>query len=590
MKKYGDAYYAFIRWRDRHVSTRHFIVFLSLLVGIATALAACLLKFLIHLFQTLLTEHFAVTSGNWLYLIYPAIGILLSGLFVKYVIKDDIGHGVTKILYAISQRKSILKPHNMYSSVVASSVTIGFGGSVGAEAPVVLTGAAIGSNLGRFFKMDQKTLMLMVGCGAAGAVSSIFNAPITGVVFVLEVLMLDMAFGYIVPLLITSVTSAVLSSYLMGNAFLFSVSVDAFATERIPYHIILGLVCGFVSLYFTRGMNFLEGRFAKISNFWVKWVIGGLTLSVLIFLMPPLYGEGYSSISALLNLQTDDIFDGSMFYDYKDNVYFLIFYMLAIVLFKILASVATNAAGGCGGIFAPSLFIGGFTGFLTAYVLQLLGADLPLQNFAFLGMAGLMSGVMHAPLTGIFLIAELTGGYGMFLPLIIVSVVSYLTIIIFEPHSLYAMRLAKKGELMTHNKDKAVLSLMETSKVLETDLLTIRPDEMFGDLIKRIPKTKRNIFPVVDVDGVFQGVVTLEEVRNIMFRPELYSRFRIDKLMVSPPAIVDIHDPMEKVLKTFDATQAWNLPVCDGNKYVGYLSKSKIFSEYRHTLMEFTEE
>lgn len=590
MRKFSDAYYAFIRWRDRHVSPRHFVVFLSLLVGIATALSASLLKFLIHFIQSQLTEHFAITSGNWLYLIYPSIGIIISGLFVKYVVKEDIGHGVTKILYAISQRKSILKPHNMYSSVVASSVTIGFGGSVGAEAPVVLTGAAIGSNLGRFFKMDQKTLMLMVGCGAAGAVSGIFNAPITGVVFVLEVLMLDMAFGYIVPLLITSVTSAVLSSYLMGNALLFAVNVDDFVVDRIPYHIILGLCCGLASLYFTRGMNFLEGKFSKITNFWLKWIIGGLMLSVLIFLMPPLYGEGYDSISALLNVKTDVIFDGSPFYEYKDNIYFMMAYMLAIVLFKILASAATNAAGGCGGIFAPSLFVGGFVGFLVAFVLRLFGAEIPLQNFAFLGMAGLMSGVMHAPLTGIFLIAELTGGYTMFLPLIIVSVVSFLTIIVFEPHSLYAMRLAKKGELMTHDKDQAVLSMMDTRQVLETDLLTIRPDAKFGDLIKLIPKTKRNIFPVVDVDGNFHGVVTLEEVRNIMFRPELYDRFRIDKLMVSPPAIINVGDPMKKVLKVFDETQAWNLPVCDGNRYVGYLSKSKIFSEYRHTLREFTEE
>lgn len=590
VRKFSDAYYAFISWRDRHVSPRHFVVFLSLLVGIATALSASLLKFLIHFIQSQLTEHFAITSGNWLYLIYPSIGILISGLFVKYVVKEDIGHGVTKILYAISQRKSILKPHNMYTSVIASSVTIGFGGSVGAEAPVVLTGAAIGSNLGRFFKMDQKTLMLMVGCGAAGAVSGIFNAPITGVVFVLEVLMLDMAFGYIVPLLITSVTSAVLSSYLMGNALMFAVNVDCFVVDRIPYHIILGLCCGLASLYFTRGMNFLEGKFSKVTNFWFKWIIGGLTLSVLIFLMPPLYGEGYDSISALLKVRTDVIFDGSPFYDYKDNIYFMMAYMLAIVLFKILASAATNAAGGCGGIFAPSLFVGGFVGFLVAFVLRLFGAEIPLQNFAFLGMAGLMSGVMHAPLTGIFLIAELTGGYTMFLPLIIVSVVSFLTIIVFEPHSLYAMRLAKKGELMTHDKDQAVLSMMDTRQVLETDLLTVRPDAKFGDLIKLIPKTKRNIFPVVDVDGNFHGVVTLEEVRNIMFRPELYDRFRIDKLMVSPPAIINVSDPMKKVLKVFDETQAWNLPVCDGNRYVGYLSKSKIFSEYRHTLREFTEE
>lgn len=590
MKSATAIYYDFLKWREKHVSVRQLVLLLSVLVGIFTALAASLLKFLIHGIQYLLTNHFATTTGNYLYLIYPAVGILLSALFVRFVVRDDISHGVTKILYAISQRKSILKPHNMYSSVLASSLTIGFGGSVGAEAPVVLTGAAIGSNLGRMLKLDQKTLMLMVGCGAAGAVSGIFNAPITGLVFVIEVIMLDLTFASVVPLLLTSVTSAVVCSWLTGSQLLFSVNVEEFMLDRIPYHIILGVVCGLVSLYFTRGMNFLEGLFAKVHNFWAKWAIGAVLLSVLIFLMPSLYGEGYDSISALLNINTDKIFDGSPFYDYRHNIFFLVAYLLAIILFKIAASAATNAGGGCGGIFAPSLFVGGFLGFLVGVLLQLAGVDVPLQNFAFLGMAGLMSGVMHAPLTGIFLIAELTGGYTMFLPLIIVSVISYLTIILFEPHSLYSMRLAKKGELLTHNKDKAVLSMMDMYKVLETDLLTIRPDAKFGDLIKLIPKTKRNIFPVVDVDGIFRGVVTLEEIRNIMFRPELYDRFRIDKLMVAPPAVVDIHDSMEKVIRLFDQTNAWNLPVLDGGRYVGYVSKSKIFGEYRNVLLEFTEE
>ena len=586
----SNWYTKLLNWREKKIPTQRFVILLSFFVGIFTALSACLLKAGIHGIQTLLTLNFNINSENFLYLLYPVIGILLSALFVKYIVKDDISHGVTRILYAISQRKSILKSHNMWTSVVASSMTIGFGGSVGAEAPVVLTGSAIGSNLGRFFKMDQKTLMLMVGCGAAGAISGIFKAPIAGVVFTIEVLMLDMTFTSIVPLLISSVTATAVSYFLMGDAVMFSMQGEAFVLNRIPAYLMLGVVCGFASLYFTRGMNWLEDFFRKLKNFWSKLVIGGLILSALIFLLPPLYGEGYDSISALLNNNTNGLFDNSLFYNFKDNQYWLLFYMSLIIIFKIFASAATNAAGGCGGIFAPSLFVGCFVGFIVAIVLQLIGVPVPAQNFALAGMAGLMSGVMHAPLTGIFLIAELSGGYSLFMPLMIVSVVSYCTIILFEPHSLYAMRLAKKGELITHHKDKAVLSLLKTENVIETDLQVIRPEAMFGDLIKLISKSKRNIFPVVDESGVFLGVVTLEEIRNIMFRSELYNRFNVQKLMVSPPATVSIDESMDAVMKKFEQTHAWNLPVLDGDKYVGYVSKSKIFSAYRDVLVEFSSD
>lgn len=586
----SNWYTKLLNWREKKIPTQRFVILLSFFVGIFTALSACLLKAGIHGIQKLLTLNFNINSENYLYLLYPVIGILLSALFVKYIVKDDISHGVTRILYAISQRKSILKSHNMWTSVVASSMTIGFGGSVGAEAPVVLTGSAIGSNLGRFFKMDQKTLMLMVGCGAAGAISGIFKAPIAGVVFTIEVLMLDMTFTSIVPLLISSVTATAVSYFLMGDAVMFSMQGEAFVLNRIPAYLMLGVVCGFASLYFTRGMNWLEDFFRKLKNFWSKLVIGGLILSALIFLLPPLYGEGYDSISALLNNNTNGLFDNSLFYNFKDNQYWLLFYMSLIIIFKIFASAATNAAGGCGGIFAPSLFVGCFVGFIVAIVLQLIGVPVPAQNFALAGMAGLMSGVMHAPLTGIFLIAELSGGYSLFMPLMIVSVVSYCTIILFEPHSLYAMRLAKKGELITHHKDKAVLSLLKTENVIETDLQVIRPEAMFGDLIKLISKSKRNIFPVVDESGVFLGVVTLEEIRNIMFRSELYNRFNVQKLMVSPPATVSIDESMDAVMKKFEQTHAWNLPVLDGDKYVGYVSKSKIFSAYRDVLVEFSSD
>ncbi|MBQ6765703.1 MAG: chloride channel protein [Paludibacteraceae bacterium] len=587
---WNERYTKILQWRERSIPNDRFVLLLSFFVGIFTSLAACLLKGLIHLIQYLLTLNFSINEVHYLYLLYPSVGIVLALLFVKYVVKDDISHGVTKILFAISQRKSIIKPHNMWSSIIASAFTIGFGGSVGAEAPVVLTGSAIGSNLGRAFKLDQKTLMLMVGCGAAGAIGGIFKAPIAGIVFTLEVLMLDMTFSSVIPLLISSVTATTIAYILQGDSALFNLNSEAFSLSRIPYYIILGLVCGFSSLYFTRGMNWIEDMFRKVKNIWVKFAIGGVILSALIFIFPPLYGEGYDSISALLNLNQSQIFEKSLFYGLQNSTMWLVAYLLMIILFKIFASAATNAAGGCGGIFAPSLFVGCFTGFLVAVILNVMGVDVPAQNFALAGMAGLMSGVMHAPLTGIFLIAELTGGYTLFIPLMIVSVISYITIYVFEPHSLYAMRLAKKGELMTHHKDKAVLSLLKTDDLIETDIQTIAPSAMFGDLIKLISQSKRNIFAVVDNKGVFLGIVSLEEVRNIMFRPELYNRFTVRRLMVSPPAKVYIGDSMETVARKFDDSHAWNLPVLDGDKYVGFVSKSKVFTAYRDVLVELSSE
>lgn len=586
----NNAYQKMLQWREKNVPVQRFIIILSLLVGVFTALAACLLKWAIHGIQQLLTTNFTFYTENYLYLLYPIIGILLASLFVRYVVKDDISHGVTKILYAISQRKSIIKLHNMWSSVVASSITIGFGGSVGAESPVVLTGAAIGSNLGRAFKMDQKTLMLMVGCGAAGAVSGIFKAPITGVAFTLEVLMLDMTFYSVVPLLIASVTATSISYLLMGDAVMFPLQHEAFVIDRIPYYVLLGILCGFVSLYFTRGMNWMEGIFRKLEKPWKKWLLGGVLLSLLIFLLPPLYGEGYDSINSLLNLNHSQLLENSLFYEFRFNTYFVIAYLALIVLLKIFASAATNGAGGTGGLFAPSLFVGCITGYILVLILQLLGIELPAQNFALAGMAGLMSGIMHAPLTGIFLTAELSGGYTLFMPLMIVSVFSFITIYVFEPHSLYAMRLAQKGELVTHHKDKAILSLLKTTNVIETDMRPIAPQSMLGDLVKIMSSCNRNVYPVVNEEGHYLGEVRVEEIRNIMFRPELYQRFSIQKLMVSPPEKVDINDSMESVMNKFERSNAWNLPVLDGDKYVGYVSKSKIFSAYRSVLVEFSDE
>lgn len=584
-------FYKFLVWRANNIKEKHFVLIVSFLVGICTAASAIILKNLIHFIQHLLSVNFEADQVNYLYLLYPVLGILLSGLFVKYVVRDDISHGVTKILYAISQRKSRIKPHNMWTSIVASSVTIGFGGSVGAEAPIVLTGAAIGSNLGRLFKMEQKTLMLLVGCGAAGAIAGIFKAPIAGLVFVIEVLMLDLTMTSVLPLLITSVTAATVSYIFTGTEAMFKFSqTEVFVIERIPYVILLGIFCGLVSLYFTRVMNWIEGEYRRYGTTYLrKFMMGGIMLSLLIFIFPPLYGEGYDAIGLLLNGQFAGLMDSSMFYPLNGSYFGIVIFLGLILLTKVFASSATNGGGGCGGIFAPSLYLGCIAGFIFAHVSNYFPFTMYLseKNFALLGMAGIMSGVMHAPLTGVFLIAELTGGYDLFLPLMIVSIGSYITILMFEPHSIYSMRLAQKGELLTHHKDKAVLTLLSADNVIERDFQIVSPEMTLGDMVKVIARSSRNTFPVVDDRGILLGIVLLDNIRNIMFRPELYNRFRVSKFMVSAPAKIVVNTPMDQIMQIFDDTKAWNLPVVDETgRYMGFMSKSKIFNSYREVLVD----
>ena len=588
-----------LSWREKKIKDKHFILVLSFMVGILTALAASLLKFLIEYIKHFLTENFDSTGVNWLYLVYPVVGIFLTGLFIRKVVRDDISHGVTKILYAISRRQSRIKRHNTWSSLFASAITIGFGGSVGAEAPIVLTGSAIGSNLGSAFKMEHRTLMLLVGCGAAGAVAGIFKAPIAGLVFTLEVLMIDLTMGSLLPLLVSSVTAATVAYILHGTEAMFEFHMDEpFLMERIPAVLLLGILCGLVSLYFTRTMNRIEGVFRRYSNPYIKLLIGGAMLSILIFMFPSLYGEGYDVIHMLLNgtnaADWDKVMDNSIFYGYGN---LLLVYLALVVLFKVFATSATNGGGGCGGTFAPSLFLGCITGFVFAHfcngyeLAPVISDNIPEKNFALLGMAGLMSGVMHAPLTGIFLIAELTGGYDLFLPLMMVSVSAYLTIMIFEPHSIYSMRLAQKGELLTHNKDKSVLTLMDIESVVETDFEKVHPEDDLGEMVKVISKAKRNMFPVVDARGVLLGIVILDDIRHIMFRQELYHRFNVGRFMVIPPARINMDDLMEEVMRKFDETKAWNLPVVDEEgKYKGFLSKSRILNSYRQMLVDFSED
>lgn len=594
MSRVQETFFKFLMWRERHVKERTFILFVAFLVGIFGGLAALLLKLLIHFISSVLTSQIDVSAGNYVYIIFPAIGVIISALYVRYVVKDNISHGVTRVLYAISQNKSRLKRHNIYTSIVASSVTIGFGGSVGAEGPIVYTGAAIGSNIGQLFRMSPRTLMILVGCGAAAGIAGIFKAPIAGMLFTLEVLMLDLTAVSVMPLLIASITSATIAYMYTGYEFeFFFVQSDDFYMAKIPFVIILGLFCGLVSLYFTRVMNMMETFFGRFKNVWIRTAIGCVILSGLVFVFPPLYGEGYGSITGLLSGDTSSIVNGSIFYGDRNSIWFLVLFISLIIATKAFATSATNGAGGVGGTFAPSLYVGCMAGFLFAYIINLIGFDIPLstKNFALIGMAGVMSGVMHAPLMAIFLTAELTGGYDLFLPLLIVSTISYGTIKFFEPYSIYTMRLAKRGELLTHQKDKAVLTLLKIDNVIEKDFLPVSPGMSLKDMVDVIAKSSRNLFPVLDSSGRLMGVVLLDDIRNIMFRPDLYRKMYVSKFMAVPPAKIVIGENMDKVMKTFDDCGAWNLPVVEPDgTYVGFVSKSKIFNSYRRVLRHYCED
>jgi CIC family chloride channel protein len=568
------------------------VYLLSLVVGLLSALAAALLKNSIHYTHQILTQGVVHDSGGYLYLAYPVTGMFLTVLFVRYLIKDNISHGISRVLYAISKKKSRLKTHNTWTSIIASTLTIGFGGSVGAEAPIVLTGSSIGSVIGRFFKLNYRSITLLVGCGAAGAVAGIFKAPIAGIVFTLEILMLDLTISSIVPLLISSVTAATVAYFLMGDKVLLTFNVtEAFNLTNIPWYIVLGLSSGLVSLYFSKMTIFLEGRYEKISNAYVRLISGGLILGGLIFLFPPLYGEGYDSLKMLLQGDISSFAGSTIFHGISDNFWRLTIFLTGLVVLKVLASSSTNGAGGVGGIFAPTLFLGGVNGYLIAGLLKnIFNVSLPDNRFVLVGMAGAMAGVMHAPLTAIFLIAEITGGYDLLIPLIITSTIAFITVRSFERHSIYHVQLASKGELITHDKDKAVLTQMDWKKEIETDLSIVRPDAKLGDLVKIISKSKRNLYPVVDQYNILEGIVSLDEVREIMFNSDLYDSVTMRDLMTIPPSYIDKKENIETVMETFQRTGVWNLPVLDNGYYVGFISKSRIYTTYRELLIQFSEE
>ncbi len=578
----------------KYMQERSFVLVLSFVVGLLSGLAAIILKNTVHFTHHFLATRFDVDTGNYLFLLSPMIGIGLAALFVFYFVKDNISHGISRILYAITRKRGRIATHNMYSSIVSSTLTVGFGGSVGLEAPIVYTGSAIGSNLGQWFRLNYKNTLLLVGCGAAGAIAGIFNAPVAGIVFVIEVLMLDLTLTTVIPLLISAATAALISFFLMGTGAQFSFPVQAqFHITNFPWYIVMGIFAGFVSLYFLRISRFVEKRFSKISNPLYRWLIGGLLLGGLIFLFPPLFGEGYDTLKMCINGEGIDILNNSFFYFLKDARYiWFLLILLTLMIFKAVATAATTGAGGVGGVFAPSLFLGGIAGFFVANVINHTGiGHVSESNFALAGMAGVMAGVMHAPLTAIFLIAEITGGYQLFVPLLITSAFSYISVRPFEKYSIYTKKLAQEGDLITHHKDKAALTMMNLERIIETDFATVKPTDTLRTLVHVISQSSRNIFPVVNEEGKFLGVVIMDDIRSIMFDHNQYDTLFVRNFMFMPENVVELtEDNMTVVIEKFHHSDTYNLPVLDQGIYKGFVSRANIFSTYRKMVKDFSED
>lgn len=576
----------------KSLSERTTLMLLALVTGFCCGCMAVLLKKLIEIIRGLLTGNLT-TAWNWVYLLLPGVGMLISLLFVRYIIKDDIGHGVTKVLLAVSKEKSHIKPHNIWSSIAASSVTIGFGGSVGAEAPIVYSGAAIGSNIARWSGLPYKDITILLGCGAAGAVAGIFKAPLAGVLFTLEILLFNISMTSILPILVSSLTATVVSYLFMDNTLAFSASLETFSMGNMPYYLVLGVFCGLMSLYFLRMTLWTEDRMKSIARPFVRWIVGASLLGLLIFLFPPLYGEGYDSLGLMLNNSAVDVAGGIFGTGGRiAGSWGILAFFAAILLLKVFATALTNSGGGIGGTFGPTLFAGGVAGFVIARLINMTGIHVvPEANFVLVGMAGMMAGVMQAPLTAIFLIAEITGGYSLLLPLIATSAISFATMRHFEPYSIYSKRIARQGALLTHDSDRAVLTLMSVKDVIETDFATIRIDGCLGDVTRRVAHSKRNIFPVVDGENHILGIIYLDDIRELMFETEKYRSVKVADLLKRVPASVTCDEQMESVMHKFDVTGAWNLPVVDEyDSYIGFVSKSKIFSSYREQLRQVSHD
>ncbi len=579
----------FLFWRARNISQDRFVLILSLVVGLISGLVAVTLKNTTHFIQQFIRSDFLNQYFNLYYFAFPIIGIGLT-LLVKSWIKGPVGEGIPSALFSISRRSGFIKSYKMYASVITSAFTVGFGGSVGLEGPTVSTGSAIGSNLGRMMHLNFRQRILMIGCATAGAIAAIFNAPIAAIIFTIEIFSLDLTLASLVPLLIASVSGAVMSIFIQGNDHLFHYSsIDAFAVSHLPWYALLGVLTALVSVYFNKVYFYFDAFFTGIESRWKKLLLGGVSLGLLIWLVPPLYGEGYATINALLNGQAFSVVQQSLVMDWFEGPYIVIGLLLGLVFIKILAAVFTMGAGGVGGIFAPSLFVGSSLGFVFAYALNTWGiAEINTTNFALVGMAGLMAGVLHAPLTAIFMIAEITAGYNLFLPLMVVSAISYLVTKNLMPYSIYNMQLAKRGDLITHNKDQAILTLLKLDKVIEKDFKKVSPEMNLGELVKVVSKSHRNLFPVLDENKKLVGVLTLDDFRGIMFEQERYEDTFVSELMSLPPATIQVNESMASVMKKFQSTGAWNLPVVEKGEYRGFVSKSKLFSVYRRKLMEFS--
>ena len=567
------------------------MVIISIVIGFIGGMVAVLMKNIVFYLRQLLTANFSVDYSNIQYVIYPAIGIFLTLIFIKYILRQEVRDGIPNVLYAISKQYGIIKKHNMFSSVVSSALTVSFGGSVGLEGPTVVTGAAWGSAIGKALGLNYKQIVSVLGFASAAAMAAIFKAPIAAIVFALEVILFDMTMTALVPLLLASIVASLTSYFFLGQDVLYPFEVKyEFQLADTPYYAGLGLFTAFISVYFIKFYVFSGKIFKKIKGWFWRFLVGSSALGLLIFLFPALYGEGYEAINEALRGNMDFVFHESLFYSMKENVLLGLIILLGILLTKVVATSLTFRAGGVGGIFAPTLFIGTMSGLFFAQVLNHLGiANVPVSNYALVGMAGLLAGVVHAPLTAIFLIAEITGGYELFLPIMLVATISYAVTRFFSPKSIYTIQLANRGEHITHNKDQAVLTMMDIKSLIETDFNTISPDATLGDLVKVIAKSKRNIFPVVDDEGNFFGMIFLDQIRNIMFKPELYNT-SVRELMFMPSVIVQYDDDMETVASKFQRSGKYNLVVLKNGKYVGFVSRANVFSKYRELLKDFSEE
>lgn len=587
-KTWHDNLLKFLIWRLRHISDRNFVLIVATLIGILSGLAAVLLKVGVHWIEGLLKGGNEGFFSNYYFLGYPLIGIVLTVLISNFIIKENTGHGITQILYDISKRSGIIRKTRMYSRMITSAITVGFGGSVGLEAPIVVTGSAIGSNISRLVHLDQKKRNIMIGAGAAGAISAIFNSPIAGVIFCMEVILAEVRISTFIPLLISSVCGSLVSLMLLGDDVLFSFQLkDEFVATDVPYYFLLGVLCGLVSVYFTRLTYKIEASMRRVKSILGRAAFGGIILGLIIFVFPPIYGEGYNTIKLLLAEKAEETFNVGLIFGDPGNITILVLFLVGVMLIKPVASAITIGAGGSGGIFAPSLFIGGVAGFVFASIINLVSGEtvVSLSNFTLIGMCGAMSGILHAPLTAIFLIAEITSGYELFVPLMLVSAIAYSTSSFFEGSSLYTKHLIEKGDLIQYDKDRLVLSQINIRKIIERDLLSIHPEATLRELVELVKKSKRNIFPVVNEENELVGIVTLDDIRQIMFDQESQEEVDVKSVMTSPPDFISTHENMQSVMHKFEMTNAWNLPVIDDGKYIGFVSKSRIFNTYRKKLI-----